>query len=385
MATIQKRSGNWQVKIRRGGWPVQTRTFDVREDAEKWARALEREMDVGSFIQRDDSERVTFAQAAKRYEQEILPEKRGRVQDASRLRQLVRAFGPYSLIALTNIRIAEYRDQRLKQISPQSVVHELGVLTRVLKACVMDWGIMLPHGIPTAMVRKPKIRNERSRRLDPLEEQYLFEAIRNPGTQHPNPWTMALVVLALETAGRRSELLSLRWDEIDLNRRVARLRGADGGVTKNNEPWRDIPLSSRAVAMLKELPRSLDGRVLPMTPNAAQTSWERAVLRARQNYLHDILKQRLPAMGLDAESEIRALVFKKREPHAQTVKILTELNLRDKTLVDLHFHDLRHEATSRLADKLQMHELMKVTGHKTSKMLARYYHPRAEDLAAKIG
>ncbi len=53
-------------------------------------------------------------------------------------------------------------------------------------------------------------------------------------------------------------------------------------------------------------------------------------------------------------------------------------------MVDLHFHDLRHEATTRLAEKLEMHELMKVTGHKTTRMLARYYHPRAADLAKKL-
>jgi integrase len=53
-------------------------------------------------------------------------------------------------------------------------------------------------------------------------------------------------------------------------------------------------------------------------------------------------------------------------------------------LVDLNFHDLRHEATSRLAEKLPMHELMKMTGHKDPKMLARYYHPRAEDTAKKL-
>ncbi|MHB9102702.1 MAG: tyrosine-type recombinase/integrase [Sulfuricella sp.] len=52
---------------------------------------------------------------------------------------------------------------------------------------------------------------------------------------------------------------------------------------------------------------------------------------------------------------------------------------------DLHFHDLRHEATSRLAEKLALHELMKVTGHKDTRMLAMYYHPRAEDLARKLG
>jgi integrase len=53
---------------------------------------------------------------------------------------------------------------------------------------------------------------------------------------------------------------------------------------------------------------------------------------------------------------------------------------------DLHFHDLRHEATSRLAEKLpNVIELAAVTGHKDLRMLKRYYHPRAEDLARKLG
>ena len=54
-------------------------------------------------------------------------------------------------------------------------------------------------------------------------------------------------------------------------------------------------------------------------------------------------------------------------------------------LKDLHFHDLRHEAASRLAEKLSnILELSSVTGHKDIRMLKRYYHPRAEELAKKL-
>ncbi len=54
-------------------------------------------------------------------------------------------------------------------------------------------------------------------------------------------------------------------------------------------------------------------------------------------------------------------------------------------LGDLHFHDLRHEGTSRLAEKLDnVLELSAVTGNKTLSMLKRYYHPRAKDLARKL-
>jgi integrase len=53
-------------------------------------------------------------------------------------------------------------------------------------------------------------------------------------------------------------------------------------------------------------------------------------------------------------------------------------------LVDLNFHDLRHEATSRLAKKFGLHELMKITGHSDAKMLMRYYHPDATEFAKRL-
>jgi integrase len=53
---------------------------------------------------------------------------------------------------------------------------------------------------------------------------------------------------------------------------------------------------------------------------------------------------------------------------------------------NLHFHDLRHTATSRLSEKLpNVIELAAVTGHQTLQMLKRYYHPKAEVLALKLG
>jgi integrase len=87
--------------------------------------------------------------------------------------------------------------------------------------------------------------------------------------------------------------------------------------------------------ILEGLPRSITGMVFPTSQSAVKQAFARACERA----------------GID----------------------------------DLHFHDLRHEGTSKMADKLQLHELMKVTGHKDARMLARYYHPRTEDLAKKLG
>ncbi|MDE2129415.1 MAG: site-specific integrase [Betaproteobacteria bacterium] len=381
MAYIQNRGTGWLAQIKRQGWPVQNRTFQTRADAEKWARAVEREMDMGAYIRRDEAERTTFQAAAKRYMREVLPSKRSRAQDGALLSRLVERFGRYSMSSLSSDMLAAYRDERLKILAPQTVVHELNMVSRVCAACIKDWGIPLPHGNPLANVRKPRLNNERDRRLEPGEEALLLDAFAREGR---NPWVRPMVILAAETAARQSELLSLRWDEVDLKRATARLRGKDGRVTKNNDPYRDVPLTPRAVTTLSALPRSIDGRVFPTSQNSVQLVWKRTLPRARRAHLHGLLRGRLQAEGIDADTEIRALVFKKREPLPRTLALLAEIEKADKTLVDLHFHDLRHEATSRLAEVLQMHELMKVTGHKSSKMLARYYHPRAEDLAAKI-
>lgn len=380
MAAITKRkNGAYTARIRRLGWPAQAKTFDRLSDAEAWARAVEREMDVGAFIQRDEAERTTFQQASDRYLREVLPGKRAQVQTRYMLARLCERFGQYSLASISAAMLAAYRDERLKAVSSQTVVHELGHISRVFKACQMDWGIALPQGVPTALVRKPRVSNARERRLESHEEALLLETLA--GKVYPR----AAVIFALETAARQSEVVSLTWADVDLRRRVARLRGVDGRETKSGDQFRDVPLSPRAVAVLSSLPRDIDGgRVFPISQNALRLSWDRALVSARRSHLHRLLAEKLAAEGIDGAREVRALIFKKRVPSARAVNLLHELETRDKTLLNLHFHDLRHEATSRLAEKLQMHELMKVTGHKSSSMLSRYYHPRAEDLASKL-
>jgi integrase len=159
---------------------------------------------------------------------------------------------------------------------------------------------------------------------------------------------------------RRGEIVSLLWVNVDLNRRVVHLPS-----TKNGDA-RDVPLSSRAVAVLqarkdardhaKEDTSEIDkydaGRVFEIRSDAVTRAFERAVARARMLYI----------------DESRAA---QQRPDG-------------KFLTDLRFHDLRHEATSRLASIFPMHELTKITGHKDRRMLMRYYHPRAEDLAKKL-
>lgn len=396
-------SGRVQAIVRRAGQPIQSKTFKSKVGAEEWLRSIGNEMDRGIFVSRAESERTTFKTAAERYIREVLPDKRGREQDEYRVKRLIEEFGAYSLAGITSSMIAAFRDHRLKYLAPQSVVHDLNMLNRIFRTATMDWGIALPAGIPTASVRKPSVNNERTRRLVGDEERRLFAAIDDPGPspgKRRNVWIGPVVQFALETAARQSEILSLDWKDVDLrpDHWVARLRGTGGRATKNDDTYRDVPLSEAAVATLEGLQKGEEGKVVQRrrgkvfatTASAIKQSWERAVARARDTYEREVLLEGLTAYGMsekEAQLEIRKvkpsggrMPAKVTPPRKETQRILAELK-HDPLLIDLHFHDLRHEATTRLAEKFQLQALMKVTGHKGTRMLARYYHPRAEDLA----
>lgn len=232
---------------------------------------------------------------------------------------------------------------------------------------------------PVELVRKPQANNARTRRIafgdpstdDPDASDTDSERCTQDGelerviAASSSALLPTIVWLAVETAMRRGEIVSLRWEHVDLKRRVAHLP-----ATKNGDA-RDVPLSPRAIAILQALHDNCsentdapkvaptdDGigdnrrRVFEIRNDAVTRAFERAVARARKSYLEECREAR-------------------RKPDG-------------KFLTDLRFHDLRHEATSRLALIFPLHELTKITGHKDPRMLMRYYHPRAGDLAKKL-
>lgn len=337
MASFRSRQGKCQARVRRHGYPVIEKTFQTRTEAEKWARQIESEIDRGLYVDRTDAERTLFRDVLQRYEAEALPLKRGKDAESLRLQALMKsALAPCSMAALTSKAIAAWRDSRLKQVSGSTVNRELNIISAVINVAIREWGIALPVN-PVTLIKRPQSNRSRERRINAEEEHRLMEALTvkeraDDGTFSgpQNIWMKPLVQFALETAMRRGELLALTWDEIDLERRVAYLP-----VTKNGEA-RAVPLSSRAVTILRSLPECITGRVFSLSADAVKKAFTRACTRAG----------------------IKGVVF----------------------------HTLRHEATSRLADKLpNVIELAAVTGHRDLRMLQRYYHPRAEELARKLG
>ncbi|MBC8721431.1 site-specific integrase [Paraburkholderia sp. 31.1] len=346
MASILKRGNYWRAFIRRRGYPTQTRTFDTKALAEAWARCIESDMDRGTFVDRTEAERNTLDDLLKRYANEVSPHKKSGAGEIERIKKLREdLISQYKITALSSKVIADYRDRRLagdakrKAVTGSTVNRELTLIGHVLNVARKEWDVHIDVN-PVSLIRRPRENRSRTRRLSHDEEKRLLaELAASPRDENGrferggsrNDWVRPIVIIAVETAMRRSEILSLRWSDVFLEDRYVRLHD-----TKNGES-RDVPLSSRAVATLSALPRHITGRVFPISADSLKKVFLRACERAQ--------------------------------------------------LDDLHFHDLRREACTRLADRVDsVLELAAITGHRTLNVLHRvYYKPRATDLARKLG
>ncbi|WP_109479441.1 site-specific integrase [Paraburkholderia sp. C35] len=339
MATITKREDKrpdrrWQARVRRTGFPTQTRSFPTKTEAEAWAREVEAEYDKGHAIDQRDAREMSLGDALRRYVEEVTPLHKGAEAEVFRIRQMLgHSICDYSLANLTRVAVTGYRDERLRSVSGSTARKEMQLLALVIDHACRDWGVYLAEN-PVRKVRLPKENAARERRLLPGEEALLLaecRAARAPYLEHA-------VIIAIETGMRQSEMLALTWDRIDLQKRVARLTD-----TKNGE-GRGVPLSRRAAAALEAM---------------------------RQVRLYEWTKHNTNGPF----SWVRPTVIR----HAF-------MRARDKAgMHNLRFHDLRHEATSRLFEKgLNTMEVASITGHKTLTMLRRYSHLSMDHLLAKL-
>lgn len=353
MAEIKRRGpGQFRARVRRAGHPHQSATFPTRELAERWASGIEAAMREGRFTGMAEAAATTLDAALERYGREVTPRKRSSGQEERRI-ALLRAH-PLAARALDSIRgadLADYRDARLagvpfdtframrargedpakhpeaRPVKANTVRLELAIIGHLFTVARTDWGMESLQS-PVRAMRKPSPGEGRERRLEAGEEARLLRACA--ASLRP------LVVLALETAMRRGELAGLHWSTIDLKRRVVRLT-----LTKNGDA-RDVPLTPRAVAELERL-------------KAAPQRWE------------------------------SGWVF--GPPMLVAARITREFQRARKRagIAGLTFHDLRHEATSRLFERgLGPAEVRAITGHRTLVMLSRYTHLRGGDLVGKV-
>ena len=331
MATFRKRPGPgsrtaWQAQIIRRGHESQYKTFDTKAEAEAWARQIEGEMDRGVFVSRAEAESTTLAEALDRYEREVTPKKKSRSDERYKLGAW-RSSGlaGRSLASIRGKDLAAWRDAELASGSATGTVRrKLALLAHVFKMARKEWG-MESLASPVDSIQLPPPGQARDRRLVDDEYPRLMAATHAYGGE-----IGPLITWAIETAMRRGEIAAMRWEHLDRKAKVLLIP-----ETKNGTPRR-VPLSTTALAVLDGPPRRIDGKVWGMRPDSISQAFERVC----------------KAAGIEG----------------------------------LTFHDLRHEAASRLGERgFSALEVAAITGHKTMQMVKRYTHLRAEDLVGRMG
>lgn len=278
-------------------------------------------------------QKIELCEALKIYRSRVSILKKGYEQECFRIQQIARMpIGEMAVDEITSVHIAGYRDMRLaslnvrtkEPISPATVRLEMSLLSNFFDIARIEWGYC--NSNPVKDVRKPKVPPGRERRLTPREERLIHRYCH----KHKNNELYSIVVFAVETAMRQGEILNLRWENINLTARVATLPETKNGTK------RDVPLTLVARDMLIRLGAKSSGKVFSYTSNGLKSTWR-------------LMLQRLK-------------------------------------IEDLHFHDLRHEAVSRLFEKgsLDMMEIAAISGHKSLSMLKRYTHLKAQRLVRKM-
>lgn len=339
MASIEKRTAksgdiSYRVKVRLRGYPQQIATFERLTDAKLWAKKVEMDLLEGRHFKYSEAKKHTLREMINRYIAEVLPRKTDNIQvikqQTTQLNWWANEYGDYLLVDITPQKIAEGRDKLFTQqthygkpMSSSTVVRYMAALSHALSVAVREWEWL--ETSPMSKVTKPREPRGRVRFLSDKERKNLLVACND--SEHPMLYT--IVVLALSTGMRHGEIMSLKWQDVNLPDQYLILH-----ETKNGERRR-VPLAGHALALLKQHHKARD----------AGSDWVFPSLRPSEAGRHTSIRK---AWG--------------------TALVAAKIN-------DFRFHDLRHSAASYLAmNGASLAEIAEVLGHKTLQMVKRYAH-----------
>jgi integrase len=338
MANITERNGKFHVRVYRKEGAV-CKSFHLKKDALAWARRTEADIQAGRWGQAKDCE-LTLREALSRYSRDVTSAKKGVTQETCVINAIAR--DPIAARSLTTLKAADMaalRDGWLQTLAPATVRRRLAIISHCFEIARKEWSIDIAN--PISSIRKPTVFNSRNRRLAQGELEAVLVASKSAELG-------VVAQIALGTAMRLSEIVALRWEDVNLPKRTLTLRDSKNGT------GRVVPLSPVVISEFTRLTRRIDGRVFGTNGPSISQAWARAVERARVAYRMDCIDAGIPPSPT--------------------------------FLDDLHFHDLRHEATSRFFELgvFGTMEVAAITGHKTIQMLARYSHMNVAAMAAKL-
>jgi integrase len=253
MAMIEKRYSktgtlSYRVLIRLKGYPTQTATFRRVTDAKRWEQQTEAAIKEGRHFKTTEAKKHTLAELIDRYNKDVLPTKPKQAKhQAQQLGWWKSKLGDYALADITTALIVQYRDElasgetyRGTPRSPATVCRYLAALSHAFSIAVTEWQWL--ETSPMSKVKKPTEPRGRVRFLGDNERARLLSACKKSS----NAWLYPCVVLALSTGMRKSELMSLQWQDVNLREGYLILH-----QTKNGERRR-IPLAGLALELLVE-------------------------------------------------------------------------------------------------------------------------------------
>lgn len=328
MASYRKRSGGWRAEVAKLG-VRDSSTFPTKAAAVAWATAREAQILAESGQQRTAAT-MTLSEAFQRYKREVSPTKEGERWEQVRLDSFDRTleWAGELLDSITSEQVAKWRDQRLEKVKSSTVRREMTLLSSVFEIARREWRTCKVN--PVRDARRPSNGPGRDRRVSPGEILAITTRLGFMEGVVPVKLQQELAVaflIALETAMRQGEILGITVAEVNMRERWVRLPKTKNGSSRN------VPLSSRAAELLGLMMQGKGAR--------------------------DPLF-RLKSASADA-------MYRK---------------VRDELFTDgPNFHDTRHEAITRLARKVEVLDLARITGHKDLRSLMVYYNATASELA----
>jgi len=320
---IKQASGSWKQEITINGERL-SKTFRTKGECVTWAA----KQVVGAPGSKPTLKR-TLDQLAEKYMNEVSVTKAGEKKEVIRINYYRREFPELFAMSLSKIQLEDIEalvDERLEVVMTSTINRDLNIFSHMFRKA-KKWKMMTHN--PMEGIERPKDPEGRTRRVSDEEAALVCAALHYHKDQSvvlAMQKSAVAFMLGIETAMRMGEICKTEWKNVHLNKRYVHLPAA---IVKTRVA-RDVPLSAEAIRLIKQLPR--EGELM-MGVNAGTCS----------------------AQSLEA--------------------------IKSSGIEDMKFHDTRHEATTRLAQKLHVLDLARVTGHRDIKMLMRYYNKSAIELA----
>lgn len=321
MATfIKRKNGNITAQIRKKG-VSKSETFPNKREAKLWADREEARISSGKVAIINNK---SLRDALLKYADEVASKKKEKLL----LKKIAsHPIAEKQLSYLTTQNIQDWIDARLMDVKPNSVLREISALNPVLERARKIWKWIEAN--PLTDATRPKADPPRVRRCSPEEQYSILKALQyseDDPVEHQRDQIAVAFLFALETAMRQGEIWGMKWEHVHLEDKFVHIP-----KTKNGKP-RDVPLSDRAIELIKKLQH------LPRPYTFPQYS------------CGTIFRNAVKMAGV----------------------------------TDFTFHDTRHEAITRLARKLDMLDLARMVGHNDPRSLMIYYNATATEMANRL-